>query len=446
MTLCNFKSAGSLTIDTESKIESKQEYGIEKVVFNSKDYNSIFQNRQIFDNYFDVVNFLDKDIKEMANQKRLPLIIKEHFYTFNKANLADHMEFENIKSQITDFNHIPSSQNLAKNIRTLDSNTELKVSKSNINIRTSKKKIIQEKDFEMELNDSEVMPQRHKSSLKIAKKNSNKEQIITISDEESASDCEDKEILHICFMLHGLEGTAYDMRNLRSSLQIYCPSLVFYISECNEKKTNESIEVLGNRFAKEVEEFIIKTQIDEEVRISFIGHSLGGLIIRAALPQLQNYSSCFYSYISISTPHLGSVGEKFWVNAGMKLLCKMKSNQSMREMCLEDQPVYLNKLSNIGRFENFKNVILIAMYDDGYTPYESALIVSNSKSKARDLMAGMAKNLYEKLNTQNVLKLGIFVPYLAKGVDMFVGRQAHVEILENNFLKHLIFSQLRDYL
>lgn len=40
-------------------------------------------------------------------------------------------------------------------------------------------------------------------------------------------------------------------------------------------------------------------------RISFLGHSMGGLIIRSALEHLSHLRHRFYSYISISTPHLG---------------------------------------------------------------------------------------------------------------------------------------------
>ena len=40
-------------------------------------------------------------------------------------------------------------------------------------------------------------------------------------------------------------------------------------------------------------------------RISFIGHSLGGLIIRAALPHLSEYQNNMYSFLTLSSPHLG---------------------------------------------------------------------------------------------------------------------------------------------
>ena len=53
------------------------------------------------------------------------------------------------------------------------------------------------------------------------------------------------------------------------------------------------------------------------VRISFIGHSLGGLIIRASLPYLKEYKDQFYTYLTLSTPHLGLIyGNSSLVDAG----------------------------------------------------------------------------------------------------------------------------------
>jgi triacylglycerol esterase/lipase EstA (alpha/beta hydrolase family) len=40
-------------------------------------------------------------------------------------------------------------------------------------------------------------------------------------------------------------------------------------------------------------------------RISFIGHSLGGLILRAALPFLPEYADKMYTFITMGSPHLG---------------------------------------------------------------------------------------------------------------------------------------------
>lgn len=40
-------------------------------------------------------------------------------------------------------------------------------------------------------------------------------------------------------------------------------------------------------------------------KLSFIGHSLGGIIIRSSLPYLQDYKDKMYTFFSLSSPHLG---------------------------------------------------------------------------------------------------------------------------------------------
>ncbi len=63
---------------------------------------------------------------------------------------------------------------------------------------------------------------------------------------------------------------------------------------------------MGYKLAEEVKTIIrIKTYYEESdtiKKISFIGHSLGGIIIRAALPHLKNYSDKFYTFLSLATP------------------------------------------------------------------------------------------------------------------------------------------------
>ena len=39
--------------------------------------------------------------------------------------------------------------------------------------------------------------------------------------------------------------------------------------------------------------------------MSFIGHSLGGLIIRSALEHLEKFSPKMHLYMTLSSPHLG---------------------------------------------------------------------------------------------------------------------------------------------
>lgn len=56
-------------------------------------------------------------------------------------------------------------------------------------------------------------------------------------------------------------------------------------------------------------------------KISFIAHSLGGLIVRAALPYLEEHADKMYNYFTLSSPHLGYMyNSSKIVDAGMWLL------------------------------------------------------------------------------------------------------------------------------
>ena len=111
--------------------------------------------------------------------------------------------------------------------------------------------------------------------------------------------------IHLIIFVHGFQGNAFD--------------LLLMCSRKNEDHTDEDISGMGERLSKEIEQFIEEwcpNALFE--KISFVGHSLGGLIIRAALPYLEHYSSKFQFFITFSTPHLGCVlNSSALVDAGM---------------------------------------------------------------------------------------------------------------------------------
>lgn len=51
-----------------------------------------------------------------------------------------------------------------------------------------------------------------------------------------------------------------------------------------------------------------------------MGHSLGGIIIRAALPLLHEYQNSMLSFVTMSSPHLGYMyNSSKIVEAGIKI-------------------------------------------------------------------------------------------------------------------------------
>ena len=72
-------------------------------------------------------------------------------------------------------------------------------------------------------------------------------------------------------------------------------------------------------------------------KISFIGHSMGGVIIRSALPHLKNLSPSMHAFMSFSSPHLGYLYEpSALIQAGLWLLHAWQKTPSLEELCMRD--------------------------------------------------------------------------------------------------------------
>ena len=105
---------------------------------------------------------------------------------------------------------------------------------------------------------------------------------------------------------------------------------------------------MGMRLAAEIDYQLCK--YNTIPKICLIGHSMGGIIIRSALPRLEKYKKHFHTFITLSSPHLGySYSNSKLVDAGLWLLNTMKKCTSILQMTMQDhekiQETYLYKLS-----------------------------------------------------------------------------------------------------
>ncbi len=85
------------------------------------------------------------------------------------------------------------------------------------------------------------------------------------------------------------------MRSLKNYVSLKLPKSLCLCSTYNENHTEGSIEQMGVNLAKEVRKYILEWCFSRDGRtlhlskLTFVGHSLGGLIIRSALPLLEEY-------------------------------------------------------------------------------------------------------------------------------------------------------------
>ena len=186
--------------------------------------------------------------------------------------------------------------------------------------------------------------------------------------------------IHLVVLVHGFQGNSFDMRTIKNNLSIFHPEALFLCSSKNEGKTEDDIEEMGVRLANEVTEFAQEWCPGSTLgMISFIGHSLGGVIIRAALPHLAKFKDKMETFVTLSSPHLGYMyASNTIMNAGMWVLKRWKKSKCLDQLTMTDATDYkenfLYKLSQRDCLKWFKNVLLVSSYQDRYVPVESARI------------------------------------------------------------------------
>ncbi|CAK9329810.1 unnamed protein product [Citrullus colocynthis] len=156
---------------------------------------------------------------------------------------------------------------------------------------------------------------------------------------------------HLVIMVNGLIGSAADWRYAAGQFVKKLPDkVIVHRSECNtSRSTFDGVDTMGERLAEEVLGVIRRRP--QLQKISFVAHSLGGLVARYAIgrlfdhiPQLKSSGAQSFSaeeqkqhikpfhhariaglepvnFITVATPHLGSRGNKqFPVLCGLPFL------------------------------------------------------------------------------------------------------------------------------
>lgn len=136
---------------------------------------------------------------------------------------------------------------------------------------------------------------------------------------------------HLFVLVHRFQGTQADMKFLKNQISLVHPEGVYLLSKSNEKNTEGDLAEMGGRLAKEVSDFIDQYCPGSSLgRLSFIVPSMGGLISRAAFPHLEKYKDIMYTFILLSSPHLGYMyNSSKLIGAGMWFLKKGKGAKSL---------------------------------------------------------------------------------------------------------------------
>lgn len=256
--------------------------------------------------------------------------------------------------------------------------------------------------------------------------------------------------VHLIVLVHGLQGSSYDFQRFKNYLTIFYPDVIAFCSQCNEGNTGSSIELTGERLSIEVFNYIEEWVHGELTKISFIGHSIGGLIVRAALPHMEALKEKMYSYISLSSPHLGCLySSSALVSFGLRIFSSWYKCVSLTQLTFKDaddiEETFIYRLSCYPGLSWFRNVVFVSSCQDKYVPFDSArneIPDKALKDRTRGKhVAQMVDNFSSMLTCSRLLKIDIDFKFKERSIDSVIGRAAHLNFIDDcGFIRQFLVS------
>lgn len=264
---------------------------------------------------------------------------------------------------------------------------------------------------------------------------------------------------HLIILVHGYQGSSYDVRVIRNQgtmrnhqlvvlllVACLCPDALIFSSSSNESFTDGDLKDMGLRLANEVQEFIDKHSTPFYIisKISFIAHSLGGLIVRSALPFLVRHKSLFNIFVTLSSPHVGITNRL--IESGVLFLRLFKKSTVLEQLTLRDaynlEDCELYRLASLDQIAWFRRVLLVGSNQDRYAPISTSILsegcedISQRKLQVK-LKDALSKTLFETID------VSFDIPE-SPTLDNILGRAAHIKFLESPILIELILLYLVD--
>ncbi|XP_004482979.1 protein FAM135A isoform X1 [Dasypus novemcinctus] len=259
--------------------------------------------------------------------------------------------------------------------------------------------------------------------------------------------------VHLIVCVHGLDGNSADLRLVKTYIELGLPGgrIDFLMSERNQNDTFADFDSMTDRLLDEIIQYIQIYSLAVS-KISFIGHSLGNLIIRSVLtrPRFKYYLNKLHTFLSLSGPHLGTLyNSSALVNTGLWFMQKWKKSGSLLQLTCRDhsdpRQTFLYKLSNKAGLHYFKNVVLVGSLQDRYVPYHSARI-EMCKTALKDKQSGqiyseMIHNLLRPVLQSkdcNLVRYNV-INALPNTADSLIGRAAHIAVLDSEIFLEKFF-------
>ncbi|KAF7817084.1 protein FAM135B-like isoform X1 [Senna tora] len=172
-----------------------------------------------------------------------------------------------------------------------------------------------------------------------------------------------------------------------------------------------------------------------DIRISFVGHSIGNLILRTAIADtmMEPYLRYLHTYVSLSGPHLGYLySSNSAFNSGLWVMKKLKGTQCIHQLTFTDDP----------------DIQKTFLYKLCKARIESCQAASRDTSKKGRVFMEMLNDCLDQIRS-NPSERRVFMrcdvnfdtTAYGKNLNSFIGRAAHIEFLESDiFVRFIMWS------
>lgn len=256
---------------------------------------------------------------------------------------------------------------------------------------------------------------------------------------------------HLFILVHGLGSSYIDMISLMFEISIATPNAEFILPESiSRAKTHSRIQKLAKDIADEISEKIEEeVDINSITKITFICHSLGGVIIRAALPYLLEFKDKFYSFLTMGSPHLGVLNSESHIKFGTWVSEIYYDSSSVNQLRLADadkvEHTFMYQLSQKEGLEYFEHVYFIASPQDLFVPYYSARVQifkdDLKESNAKEHYS-MNENILNKC-TNGVTRVDVYFNIKDKDFSALIGGKAHILFLNYQPFLNVLVNRYR---
>ena len=146
--------------------------------------------------------------------------------------------------------------------------------------------------------------------------------------------------LHVVFILHGFKANPQDMRRVLDLVSLSYPHVKCVLLHKCYSNVVQSLDFLAQQVVEEILTAIHAVQAEGRPlgRISFMAHSIGGLVFRIAFysPRLAEFVPLFHLFLSMNVPHLGLMFANLTTEFGVRLIQRFTESIQVSELMLRD--------------------------------------------------------------------------------------------------------------